>query len=337
MNHLLQFRIHEVIPETNDANTFILKEINGNNPVYRAGQFLTFIFRSGEKEIRRSYSFSSTPGIDPYIAITLKRIPNGEVSRHLIDHMKTGDTITALPPAGMFVLDKTDNKQRDIFLLAAGSGITPVFSLLKDILHTITQVHVTLIYQNHSKADTIFRKELEVLAARFHGSFKWIDMTLPRLNNEELEKLIPQHLRFSPEDALFFICGPLSFMRMCQFTLMVMGFSENQIRKEFFVTEPPPPPPLIKDALPRTITLHNEETKQFISRYPKTILESALEQNIALPYSCRSGRCASCVARCVKGEVVMSINEVLTEKDLQQGLVLTCVGYAATDVELSYD
>ena len=344
INHALTFRIAKIVPETHEASTFVLEELSGKKVLYKAGQFITFIFHLNGFEIRRSYSMSSTPGVDDRVSITIKRVRNGSVSRYMLDHCQAGDILTALAPSGMFVLDMHVAGPHDIFLLAAGSGITPVYAVLKDALHHKPDVSVNLIYQNHKESETIFRKELEQLATQYAHRFTWLDfVSTPRtplsssrrINNEKLENIISKKMRYNRSNARFFICGPTSFMRMCQFTILLMGFREAQIRKEFFVIDTPPPPPLIKDIQPRQVTVHaGDQMLTFATAYPKTILQSALDQNIALPYSCRGGRCSTCVARCLKGEIKMSVNDVLTQNDLAQGLVLTCVGYAATDVEL---
>lgn len=345
VEHILVLRIKKVVTETKEAASFVLEEINGKTIPFKAGQFLTLIFNTHGHEIRRSYSISSTPGIQDYLQITVKRVHNGEISRYMLDHCKEGHILKALIPSGMFVMDKHKKKQ-DVFLLAAGSGITPVFSLLKDMLYNRNVSSVVLFYQNHTEHDTIFRSELQQLAIEFPVRFKWFDFvsnpqhtdyTIRRMNNDTLEQAIPALIKYKNNDATFFICGPLSFMRMCQYTLMLMGFAQAQIKKEYFVIDTPPAPPLMINTSPRTVVLKNvEPVVSFTTTFPQTILQSALEQGIALPYSCRGGKCSTCVARCLSGEVVMNMNDVLTDEDLKHGLILTCVGYAATDIVLEY-
>ncbi|HRP57677.1 iron-sulfur cluster-binding domain-containing protein [Agriterribacter sp.] len=347
ISQVLDFRITKIIPETHEASTFVLEEIGGKKVFYKAGQFITFIFQLNGFEVRRSYSLSSAPGVDKQISITVKRVRNGQVSRYLLDHCRAGDILTALAPSGKFVPDKQITAQSDIFLLAAGSGIIPVYALLRDILHHSPGVSVILVYQNHTERDTIFRKELEQMAIQYAHRFTWLDfVSVPhsplrssrRLNNEQLETIISEKVGINRSNAKFFVCGPTAFMRMCQFTILLMGFDEEQIRKEFFVIDEPPPPPLIEDIRPRRVTVHaGDQMLTFTIEYPQTILQSALDQSIALPYSCRGGRCSTCVAKCLEGEIKMSVNDVLTQNDLAQGLVLTCVGYAASDIELAFD
>lgn len=346
VEHILNLRITAVVQETTAAASFLLEDTTGREIIYKPGQFLTLIFNSGRHEIRRSYSISSPPGNKKVVRITVKRVQNGEVSRFLLDHYRTGDILKASLPAGMFVLDDKEDTKRDIFFLAGGSGISPIFSLLTNILHSTTKTSVVLVYQNHSKRETIFRSELEGIAEKFSDRFRWYDfvsnpeagMRLSgRLNNEVLEALIPAATRYRPSDSLFYICGPSSFMRMCQFTVLLMGYEEAQIKKEYFVINTPPPPPLIVNPAERLVQLEGlTDNITFTTMYPKTILESALEQGIALPFSCRGGRCSTCVAKCTRGEVVMSMNDVLTKSDIKNGLILTCVGYAVSDIALTY-
>lgn len=335
----LSFIITDIIPETPDASSFLLSPLNGEHVPYKAGQFLTLLLTLHGRAIRRSYSLSSSPGADHALRITVKRVENGEVSRHLLDHLKKGDIIEALPPAGMFVYEEGNTVSKDVFFLAAGSGIVPIFSLIKYLLHLDKMIHIVLVYQNHSVRDTIFRNELEILQQTYSDRFTWIDIVRPEhLNNEVLEKLIEQELRYNKADARFYTCGPPLFMNMCVFSIRTIGFSSEQVKREFFTTETLPPPPLVKDATPKKVTiLANGNRFSFQTQYPSTILESALQQGISLPYSCRNGRCSSCVARCVEGALIMNNNEVLTDKDIRNGLRLICTGYALTNITLQYE
>jgi ring-1,2-phenylacetyl-CoA epoxidase subunit PaaE len=231
---------------------------------------------------------------------------------------------------------------------------------------------IVLISQQHDEESILFRQALEQWHSDPAYSFRWINLlTAPvhksgssgthgsrrefrgvRLTNFLLEDILLElHATANPPDPveigpdpvkagdkpLFYICGPPSFMRMAQFTLRLMGIEESRIRKEYFTVEYVPPPPLLADTLPKKITLLKDgQIIVFEAAYPMTILQAALAHRVVLPYSCRGGRCSTCVARCLKGKVKMSINEVLTDRDLKAGLVLTCVGYAQTDIELSF-
>jgi ring-1,2-phenylacetyl-CoA epoxidase subunit PaaE len=152
-----------------------------------------------------------------------------------------------------------------------------------------------------------------------------------RLNNGLLEEM----LRDIRGDEHFYLCGPVGFMRMAVFTLRLLGVKDAQIRRENFVVDYIPPPPVLADPGPKRVTVRSgERTFSFSAAWPSTILQAGLDAGIALPYSCKGGVCSTCVAKCVSGRVKMSKNEVLTDNDLAAGLVLTCVGFAETDVEL---
>ena len=341
----LRWKVLDVVPETDDAATFFLENESGSAVRYQAGQFLTLLFQHHGLDIRRSYSLSSTPGIDRHCSITVKRKPNGEISRFLLDRVKPGDALVSLQPAGRFTVETDPALQRRFFFIAAGSGIVPVFSLLKKILAEEPLAEIVLIYQNHDERHIIFREELEKMSEANRSRFNYIRLlSAPRdhtksplrLTNFLLEQFVS--LLVSPEkETLFYLCGPLPFMRMAQFTLRLLGFSEEQIRKEIFTVDFIPPPPLMTDYGARQVIIHFQgRTHAIQTSYPKNILQTALDHHIQLPYSCRSGRCSTCMARCVRGTVLMSMNEVLTDRDLEEGLVLTCVGYAATDVELQF-
>ena len=345
MDELLQLKIIAIIPETPDASSFVLECPGQQKATYKAGQFLTFIFNFNGREIRRSYSLSSAPGIDQHLSITVKRVINGEVSRWLLEQARPGHTLTALAPKGMFVLEHEAQKNRDIIMLAAGSGIVPVYSILKWALKNEPWSPIILVYQNHSEKSTLFRSDLARLQEQYADRFRWIDFistplmegTPPqRLNNEILENLLMENISFQFSDVRIFVCGPMSFMRMCQFTVFLMGFDESQFRKEYFVIPTLPAPPMMKDPGPKRVLIRQGNQLHHVTViYPKTILQSALDLGIALPYSCKTGRCGACAATCTNGKLEMSDNEVLTDKDLEQGLVLTCVAHPATDVEIS--
>ena len=340
MEHI-QLRIINIRQETTDSKTFIAEEINRKKIDYKAGQFLTLLVTLHNKEIRRSYSISSTPGVDENFFFTIKRIENGELSRFLFDELKVDDIIVSLPPTGRFTIQKPEGGFA--VFIAAGSGITPVFSLIKHLLYHFNDTNVLLINQNHSEKDSIFRNELMMLHEKFQPRFSLKEIfSQPhdhrkhsqRLNNNLLERILLPNLTNS--SVRFYLCGPASFMRMVQFTLKVMKYSQNFIRQEnFFATAPPPP--FMTDKTPHKVTIHyHHKTYNLKVAYPHNILEVALKHHIQLPYSCRGGRCSTCTARCTSGSVKMTINDVLTPKDLQDGLILTCVSYPETDVEITF-
>ncbi len=341
MEHL-QLRIKNIRQETNSSKSYFIKEVSGRKIEYKAGQFFTLLVNLHGKEVRRSYSISSAPGVDEDIYFTIKRIENGELSRFLFDKLQVEDIITSLAPTGRFTIDEAESKLA--VFVSAGSGITPVFSLVKHLLYQFTETKVLLIYQNHNEEESIFREDLLLLQQLFNPRFTLREIfshpldynkLFQRLNNNLLEDILLKSITDS--SVRFYLCGPEAFMRMAQFTLKVMGYSQDIIRRENFFATAPPPPFMTDTTAHNVIINYNHKKYHLQVAYPHNILEVALKHHIHLPFSCRGGRCSTCTSRCISGRVKMSINDVLTPKDLEKGLILTCVSYAETDVELTFD
>ncbi|THU32488.1 iron-sulfur cluster-binding domain-containing protein [Niastella caeni] len=341
---LLQWKVIQVIKETPDTNTYELEEAQGKPVTWDAGQSITFLFYHHGHEIRRSYSICTAPGIDKHIAITVKRKPNGEISRYILNTWQWGTIVSSLPPAGRFTIETNAAKKRHICFIAAGGGIAPILGMIKKTLYHEPESHIILIYQNHDEHSIIYHHTLQQLATQYAHRFKRIDLLSnpieaelrpARLNNWLLEQFITTNYKQQTTNILFYTCGPDPFMRMVQFTLRTLGFSEDQLRKEHFVIEPVRKPAFTMPSTAYKVVLHYaQKTHQLTTAWPDTLLQAAQKQGITLPFSCNTGRCGTCAAHCRKGSVTMSNNEVLTDADLQAGLVLTCTGYATSDVEL---
>ena len=351
MQPIITFKVTSITHETADAVTVRLTPLNGEIVSYRPGQFLAIDFHINNREIRRSFSLSSVSGMDEDLAITVKRIPNGEISNYVYRHLKLGDEIQALPPAGRFVLDTAEVK-RDVFMVAAGSGITPIFSIIKDVLVNDPLSRIILIYSNRDEKSTIFYNQLNELTDRYPERFKCIYIFSDpidknyvykgHLSLELLNVLIENNLQSDRSKAEFMLCGPFDYMRKSEMIIVVMGFEKAQIHKENFVViaeqEAINTPP-VQEAGDKTVTINiRGQVFELVVPVGKPILKAALENNIYLPYSCQGGICGTCSAICKSGEVKMSINDVLTQKELDKGWILTCVGYPMTEqVELEYE
>ena len=303
---------------------------------FKQGQYITFVQQTTQEQISRSYSIVSAPLLNEPLTIGVKRIENGAFSRDLTDHAKIGDELLTIGAGGFFTLpDDTLNTQQ-IFFLAAGSGITPIYSLLKTVLHFHPHIHIVLIYSNLSSQKTIFFSQLNELkqkfSDRFHLQFLFsnsVNLSMARLNRELLIQLTKAHSVCNFDQTLFYLCGPEAYMRMSTYTLQEEKVPKENIRKENFIIQAKQPPkkdPPDKEAHLVTIQYGNENY-QLKVQYPDSILQAAKKLNFSLPYSCETGRCGNCAAKCVNGKVWLSYNEVLTEKDLQNGLTLTCVGH----------
>jgi ferredoxin-NADP reductase len=337
---MLQLRVDGIKWETPDTATFYLVRTVGNMVPYKAGQFITLVFNHHNEEIRRSYSLSSSPD-DERMAITVKRISNGEISRFLLTKVKVGDVLTAVEPAGVFIHHDDFTAEKDLLFFAAGSGITPIFSQLKYVLGRSGTSKIHLLYSNLNQQSILFNNELNELQERYPERFNithLLSNEANRLTNIKVEQLVNEQLSFAREKAEFYLCGPFVYMRMIRLTLLYMGIDAKQIHKENFVLETVPVTGSQTSYPPRNIRINfNNELHDIAAGENQSVLQAALQNNIPLPYSCRSGICSACVAFCKTGKVEMAKNEVLTDEDMAKGWILTCTGHALTDdVEIEY-
>lgn len=338
-----QLKVIRLVQESKDAKTFVLEPLNGWQPAYKPGQFLTLVFHTEYGEKRRSYSMSSSPATDKELAITIKKLDNGEFSRYLFSTIKEGDVLESTGIAGQFILPENNPLIRQYFFIAAGSGITPCMALIKTLLQ-LSDSRVTLIYSNKSKEDTIFYTQLHDLQERYQHRFdiKFLfsnesGIYNTRLSSWLLDQLIDQYLRVGRNEVMFYICGPFDYMLTVQITLL-SRFPASHIIKEHYSSLPRK-----MEELPPDTELHQAmitiggKTFSVSVQYPESILEAAMDQGIQLPYSCKAGRCASCVATCSKGKVWMAYNEVLTDDEVAKGRVLVCQSFPiGGDVEITY-
>lgn len=326
-------KIAEVIEETEGVKTFVFEEA----PIkYKPGQYLTLVQFLYNEEVRRSYSITSAPFLNEALSICVKRVTNGVLSRPLVDHAKPGDMVLTSGVGGFFTLPEDLTPYQQIFFLAAGVGITPIFSLLKTVLYQHPQLSAVLIYSNRFKTSTIFYNQLKDFEQNFSSRFKIIfiestnkDLVRAHLHKELLLEYVREHSVVPFQESLFYICGPEAYMRMCTYTLQEAYVSKENIRKENFNTHRPAAIIAPPDKEPHEVTLLHNGAKLIIqSAYPNTILRSARADGLVLPYSCEVGRCGNCAALCKKGTVWMSNNEVLTDEELKKGWVLTCTAFA---------
>ncbi|HUQ67419.1 MAG TPA: ferredoxin--NADP reductase [Flavitalea sp.] len=325
----------DIISETPDTKSFVLECVQGKID-YKAGQFLTLIFkRSNGVEARRSYSISSSPELDEPLTITVKRIVNGEYSRYLNDKIKKGDLLETIGASGFFVIPETVEKYKRIIFMAAGSGITPVYALIKTILIVHPGIHVLLLFSNTGTQNAIFVKPLEELKSKYSDnlSIQFLfsrshDAFSSRLTPESLEMFLHLNKVSYNEESLFYVCGPAGYMRMITYRLTTLGVDQARIKKEIFHVQHPKIRPEPPDTKAHTVMLmRNGGHVSFNVQYPVTILQAAKLLDIHIPYSCESGQCGTCVAKCLQGTVWMAQNEVLLEEEIKNGIILTCTGY----------
>lgn len=341
----MQYRILSIHRETEHAASFVLQPLQ-ESVSYEAGQFITFIFknRNGEEE-RRSYSISSASILNEPLMITVKRVVNGAYSRKLLDTAAVGDVLTGLAPTGFFTLPAQMSPDSRFIFFAAGSGITPVYAMIKTLLARSQKNTVVLVYSNQSESETIYYKELQRLeqkyATQFHIHFLFSDAlhySKARLSYLMVEDIIRKYFQHSLESLWVYVCGPFQYMLMITLVTKGMGIQDEKIRKENFVIHTAAPLLRPPDTEPHTVLARlNGIEYSWKVQYPDTILSAAKKQGIDLPYNCESGQCGACAAICAEGKVWMYKNDVLMDQELEMGHILTCTGYpVAGDIKISY-
>jgi 3-ketosteroid 9alpha-monooxygenase subunit B len=325
--------VAEVITETPDANTLVF---DADFP-YRPGQFLTLRIPSDRGEsVARCYSMSSSPHTDELPAITVKRTPDGYASDWLCDNVGPGTTLEALPAAGVFAPRSLD---ADLLFLAAGSGITPVMSILKSALAKGSGA-LTLVYANRDEQSVIFGERLRELCAEHPGRLSTVHWL------ESVQGLpTAAHLRtlaggFPKAEIL--ICGPKSFMSAARAAMADLGVPRDRVHLERFssLSGNPfekVPAPTGAQASTVDVTLDGEHRRLPWPAHTR-LLDVLLDGGLPAPYSCREGACSACACRLVSGEVKMINNDVLEQEDLDDGIILACQSLPVTDtVEISYE
>lgn len=315
-------RVDRVVQETDDASSFVL-DIPGELHeafAYQAGQFLTFRVQIGGQTHLRSYSMSSSPDVGDQLQVTVKRVPGGVVSNWMIDTLAAGDVVEVTFPAGVFCLGPDD---RDVVAFSGGSGVTPVFSILKTAL-AATSRRVHLLYANRDRDSVIFGAALDGLGARHPDRLE----VTHHLDVEQgfVDAGAVRAVTTDAADAEYFICGPGPFMDIVEGTLLDDGIDEGRIHIERFTPlEPPPAPVTTAEPSATRVTIELDgRTDTADHRDGTTILQTARQMGMAPPFSCESGSCATCMAKLVEGEVAMHVNNALTDDEVADGWVLTC-------------
>ncbi|MEZ4230988.1 MAG: ferredoxin--NADP reductase [Polyangiaceae bacterium] len=337
-------RVARVIRETPDTCSVVFEvpPALASQFAYQAGQFLTFRVEHAGRDLTRCYSLSSSPDTDSEHRVTIKRVPDGRVSNWFNDAVKRGDTLRVLPPAGRFTLK---NRETPLLLFAGGSGITPVFSILKTALAS-TKRRVRLVYANRDPGSVIFRAELEELAARQRERFRLshhLDSERGFLAAEDVHAALDGWL-----DADCYVCGPAPFMDLVEQTLLAASVPREHVFVERFVSPSDPDEVSARQAstkaagdlaVPDQIRVRWDGKLHLVPyREGQTLLEAAVAAGVDPPYSCEEGYCSSCQAKLTSGQVKMAVNDCLSDDEIADGCILACQAYPLTeDIEIDWD
>ena len=316
---------------------------------YTSGQYLTLKFNINGNEERRSYSMCSSPFSGEPIRIAVKRVDKGLVSNHINDVIKVGDQIEVMSPQGNFTLE-TSLEQKTYVAFAAGSGITPIWSMIKSVLDNEPGSKFVLFYGNKTSDSTIFKNEIDSLTGDRLSVYHILSreetgnsITNGRIDKNKATELLKSNLDLLKSKA-FFMCGPEEMIFNVKDVLQNLGVSEDKIKFELFTT-----PVLLaaeKEVEVSNFTgtakvkvIYDEEEITFdLSSDGENVLEAAMKHDVDAPFSCKGAVCCTCKAKVTEGKMIMDANYALSDEEVAEGFVLACQAHPASEnVVLDFD
>jgi len=344
-------KVKEVRPETADCVSVALEVPEDLQALFQfaPGQYLTFKKHVQDAEIRRSYSICCSPN-DNELRVAIKKVEQGKFSGFANQELKPGDILDVMPPMGKFSPKQTEKTHKQYLAFAAGSGITPIMSIMKSVLENEPQSHFTLVYGNRNRNTIIFREAIEGLKNRYMQrlriyhilSRETMDAPLfnGRIDASKALDLSKTLIDINTIDEAF-ICGPEDMLISVRKQLAELGMPSENIHIELF-TSPDQPKETHEKWLKEhgkdsasmskvSITLDGATFEMDLAFNGDSILDAALKSGADLPYACKGGVCATCRAKVVEGEVEMEVNYSLEKDELAKGFVLTCQSHPKTE------
>ncbi len=326
-----------------------------NTFTYKQGQYLTFRRLINGEELRRSYSICSSP-LENEWKVAIKKVPEGKFSGFANEKLRVGEELEVMPPMGKFYTELDPEHQKHYVTFAAGSGITPVLSIIKTVLLSEPNSSVTLVYGNRGRNSIIFKDEIEGLKNKFidrlsvhhvlsreHGDN---DLAFGRIDKAKTDLFLQKLIKADTIDECF-ICGPEDMVNAVRESLQEAGVDGKKIHFELFTTSDSGQKKAIQlqqlasedDKKSKvTVRLDGALIKMDMSYYGNTILDAAAEHGADLPYSCKGGMCSTCRAKVTKGKVEMDVNYSLEPEEVAAGYVLTCQARPLSEeVEVDFD
>jgi len=310
---------------------------------YEAGQYITLSTSIDKEEVRRSYSICSAKNED--LSVVVKAIQGGVFSNFVNTSLNEGDALKVMPPEGHFKIDTlTENSNYCAFV--AGSGITPVMSMIKTVLSANSTSKFVLVYGNKTYPETIFYNELKALKTKYNDRL-FIEYICSQAQEEEarfgrIDKPIVNFITKNKYKEIafteYFLCGPEPMIELVKSVLLENGITESNIKYELFYSSKDAKDVEAIDGVTKLTVIVDDETHELQMKSEDVVLDVILKEDIDVPYSCQGGICSSCLAQIKKGKAVMQKNQILTEDEVEQGLILTCQAVPQSpELEVDYD
>jgi len=317
---------------------------------YKQGQHLTLCQTIGGEDVRRSYSICSGVS-EQKLQVAIRKVEGGQFSSYANDNLSVGDVLKVMEPAGHFNVDLDETSERIYVAFAAGSGITPLMSIIKTTLETEPHSRFMLFYGNRSQLSTIFLSELAFLKNTYMDRFSYwhflsqedmeIDFFKGRLDGEKVTGILERIIPASQIDHAF-VCGPNAMIDSSVKALSDAGLSDDKIHFEKFLSEGQAPMAPKRaagsDSLTKLTLLIDGEEVTLNTNKDKAVLDAAVDQGLDVPFACKGGVCCTCRAKVISGDVEMVLNQGLEPEEVAAGYVLTCQSFVTSDhAKLSYD
>lgn len=364
-------RVKKIIRQTKDAVAITLDiPVDLKNQfTYISGQYITFKVNINGESCNRSYSLCSSPSLNEDPTVAVKEVKGGKVSTYFNQKFNEGDTLEVMPPLGNFKADISKEDQQHYILFGGGSGITPLFSILKTALHGSTNTKVSLFYANYNSEAVIFKKELQQLQKDYKGRFTLVHvfdkpiksggfLGFGKKASEELEfvegmmtakmciDLLKEHTDLNFKNAQFYMCGPGGLMDNVSSALAKLQIPAERTHREYFTekseSEKQATTVGATDAsfngTSQVEIIYDGNSYSLEINAKDTVLDAALDANVDPPFACMVGACTTCRAKVIEGSVKMKDSEALTAKEIEAGYILTCQSHPTSSVlKINYD
>ena len=349
MSQFYTLQIKDIHRETDKAVSisFNVPENLKNTFEFKAGQYVTLKTILDGEEIRRDYSLCSSPK-SGNLKVAVKEVKGGTFSAFANTTLKVGDLLEVAPPKGRFIFEPNDSKTKNIALFAAGSGITPILSIIKCALEEEIHSKIILVYGNKTTQDTMFLKELLDLQHQYSNRFsiQFVfsqadedNAVFGRIEKSTVNYVMKNKYKHIDVDA-YYICGPEEMIHTVKSVLTEHGIAEDRIHFELFKAAKQTDTPVknITSGKTRVTVMLDDVETTFEMSPEQSVLDAALDEDLDAPYSCQGGICSSCLAKLKEGEVKMRQNNILTDSEVAEGFILTCQSHPLTPtIYVDYD